>query len=284
MSTRSVIARATGEMRFEGRYHHFDGYPEGLGKGLWDAYHGHFQQDLGRMLKFLIDDHPAGWSTILGADLKLKPGYTDYRTEDEGKRRASCYCHGGRHEEAQPIVHDEKSNAADSDLEWAYVFELVDGETPQMHVLMQESDSDKGISPHWVDAGTVLLNEEEPDWLTIECGEDLYRCHHYAYKHFPELHGKPSGELGTQTYLGLRELGFHNAVAFLVNGKRYKRGGWGRSRDIGGSHVWYQGVSPADQELPVAVQKDGKFTPYPGVTWVFPPTKVNPAETFRSGD
>ena len=34
MSTRSLIARKT-EDGFEGTYHHWDGYPTGLGYTLW---------------------------------------------------------------------------------------------------------------------------------------------------------------------------------------------------------------------------------------------------------
>lgn len=76
MSTRAVIARRNQEgAGFEGRYHHWDGYPKGLGATLWELYHGHFRKDLGTMLQVLLDDHPAGWSTINNADWNLVPGY-----------------------------------------------------------------------------------------------------------------------------------------------------------------------------------------------------------------
>ena len=77
MSTRSVIARPTTPGHFRGRYHHWDGYPSGVGVTLVELYNGIFKQDLGRMLKVLLDDHPAGWSTINGANFRLKPGYGD---------------------------------------------------------------------------------------------------------------------------------------------------------------------------------------------------------------
>ena len=67
MSTRSVIARPT-ETGFLGRYHHWDGYPAGLGATLYENYRGHFQRDLDAMCRFLLDDHPAGFSTIVGRD------------------------------------------------------------------------------------------------------------------------------------------------------------------------------------------------------------------------
>lgn len=77
MSTRSIIARAVGD-GFRGRYHHWDGYPTGLGKALWGLHRGHFEGDLARMLRALIDDHPAGWSTIVDRDFSLTPGYIEY--------------------------------------------------------------------------------------------------------------------------------------------------------------------------------------------------------------
>lgn len=78
MSTRGVIARATGD-GFAGRYHHWDSYPSGLGATL---YSWGQRMPLERMLKLLLDEHPAGWSTIVGTDPGLTPGYVDvYNTE-----------------------------------------------------------------------------------------------------------------------------------------------------------------------------------------------------------
>ena len=62
---------------FEGRYHHWDSYPSGLGATLWNLYHGHFQKDLNQMLQVLIDEHPAGWSTINNKDFAKDPGFED---------------------------------------------------------------------------------------------------------------------------------------------------------------------------------------------------------------
>ncbi|MBI2851969.1 MAG: hypothetical protein HYX84_02530 [Chloroflexi bacterium] len=77
MSTRGAIARQKGDT-FEGRYHHWDSYPTGLGKALWDVYHEQFQDNLDEMLRVLIDEHPAGWSSIVGKDFAVTPGYNDY--------------------------------------------------------------------------------------------------------------------------------------------------------------------------------------------------------------
>jgi hypothetical protein len=77
MGTRSIIARAKGD-GWEGRYHHWDGYPSGLGAGLYDHYHRSFGRNLKRMLEVLIDEHPSGWSTINGADFSLPIGFQDH--------------------------------------------------------------------------------------------------------------------------------------------------------------------------------------------------------------
>lgn len=71
MSTRGVIARPNGD-GFVGRYHHWDSYPSGLGKTLYDWAQ---QLPLDRMLRLLLDEHPAGWSTIVRTDPALAPGF-----------------------------------------------------------------------------------------------------------------------------------------------------------------------------------------------------------------
>lgn len=76
MGTRGVIARQKGDS-FEGRYHHWDSYPTGLGSALWELAHNHFRDNLEEMLHVLIDEHPAGWSTIVGKDFSLAPGYNN---------------------------------------------------------------------------------------------------------------------------------------------------------------------------------------------------------------
>jgi hypothetical protein len=147
MSTRSIIARATGEGTFKGVYHHWDGYPTGLGKNLTEILVSPFANDLPRMLHALIDEHPAGWSTIVHKDFTLAPGYTwenvkhpscegksdaeyhaameTYRTMPD-MRRPQCYCHGERCEEAQTLTECDDANT-----EWAYVF---DEDERVMHV------------------------------------------------------------------------------------------------------------------------------------------------------
>jgi hypothetical protein len=104
MSTRAVIARPRGD-GFAGRYHHWDGYPSGLGATLfwlsqpndvrtdnnlpptpWDG-------DIEAMQKVLLDDH-TGWSTINGGDFRKAPGMIEGRngTCRCGKTQNEHYC------------------------------------------------------------------------------------------------------------------------------------------------------------------------------------------------
>jgi DNA-directed RNA polymerase subunit N (RpoN/RPB10) len=88
VSTRAGIARWTDKTKKEwaGRYHHWDGYPSGLGATLYQLVRSKTLGDLSTTLRVLIDDHPAGWSTINGADWGKRPGY-----EDSAKARCtSC--------------------------------------------------------------------------------------------------------------------------------------------------------------------------------------------------
>jgi hypothetical protein len=319
MSTRGLIGKATGEeSKFTARYHHSDSYPTGLGKFLVELYRGHFNSNLDAMLKVLLDEHPAGWSCIVGTDFKLKPGYTmdnskypsfDMPEAERKKavdayyasadyRRPHCYCHGQRHEEAQEFTQNDEPES------WAYIFDTSTGEKI-LHVLhpAKTTGSDKW---HWEEIERIELDSPEPiNWTAIECGENWERCSHYAWYHkmLPR-----TSNLTTRTWLGLDPLDFRDAVAFIVNGKRYEATGSGgdanflnRSRaDYAVRQrqplpkrfprdTWVVTVKAGNGkrlDVPVAMVKstqDGqKFTPLPGVVWVYPATKDEPREQLVS--
>lgn len=278
MSTNGCILRKT-ESGASGVYHHWDSNPTSLGKALWATLHGHFKGDLDKMLEFLIDQHPAGWSTICGKDFKLKPGYGDSmkgHPKDHGEgfaaayakylklphiARPQCFCHGIRHESAQVITLADK-------LEWSYVFDS------RVELLDVYNNSDLVAS--------LPLNGPEPDWRVIECGADFGRCHHCAYVHFPELKGTASERLGTAAYLGRRPLEFRDADRYRIDGKVYTKGGSGHSSSIShmfpGEHyaadnLWIESVVSKNgrrKNVPVAVVNQGNYEPYPGVEWLFP--------------
>jgi hypothetical protein len=89
-STPAAITRWTNRPDHEwaGRYHHWDGYPWALGATLFDLVRQCTLGDLATTLRGLIDDHPAGWSTINGADWALRPGFTERWKDESGKKLA----------------------------------------------------------------------------------------------------------------------------------------------------------------------------------------------------
>lgn len=264
MSTRSVIARTTErEGGFKGVYCHSDGYPQWMGPALWKMLHEQFRDDLASMLRYLIDQHPAGWST-LGEE---------------------CYCHPKRKRapEAAEVFSDETVEG--SDVAWLWVF---DEEANRLFVRDFRYKEDAGI---------VELAGEEPDWLKLECGENLERCSHCVWVHFPEM---KNSNLSTTTYLGRQAFALRDAVAFIVDGHRYTATGSGGHSDylrrtsrlseslrrkIGRHAVWISSVKTGNGryvDIPVAYVKNNEYTPFHGVTWVFPPIRDNPAETLVS--
>lgn len=84
MSTRSAIGtidNSTGESRLA--FHHWDGYPSGVGQTLWGMYHGtetnseRFKGNLSAMLDVLLAHT---WSSINGHDWSFDPGYLDHNS------------------------------------------------------------------------------------------------------------------------------------------------------------------------------------------------------------
>ena len=161
MSTRGAIARVEGD-GFKGVYHHWDSYPSGLGATLYQIYHDHFKEDLEAMLKVLIDEHPAGWSTINGGDFAQTPGFLNEHGDND---RPQCYCHGDRKEEGSEVTH---LNAAGIGVEYVYAF---DGHT--MLVLSSYTEEGKKMigmfgmgdpKARWRIMARVDLDGPEPDW------------------------------------------------------------------------------------------------------------------------
>lgn len=266
MSTRSIIARiGKNEGEFSGVYNHSDGMPRTQGPVLFQIIASEFKGDLKSALRYLIDEHPAGWSSII----------------PEHRR---CFCHP---ENANDPEFREREPALactftlkDSDAQWLYVF---DKENMRLYVRDIRHDSE-----HIVE----LAAAEEPDWTVIECGENFERCGHYAWVHGLLPH---TSDLSTRTWLEFQPLEFRNAIAFVVKGKRYKATGSGGSSDFYNSHPGFARTKPFPtqtwvsdvvapngrraQMVVASISPDGKYTPYPGVTWIYPPTKDNPKET-----
>lgn len=154
MSTRSVIARKTRE-GFTGVYHHFDGYPSGVGAQLYQLYNGHFDKYIKDMMHTLIDEHPAGWSNINGTDFNLDPGFVNHGSSDSN--RPQCYCHGDRHEEAHGFIKMQGDNWG---TEYAYAIDEQEL-TMWCYKWVYETQS-------WHCIAVVDLNGEEPDWKHLD--------------------------------------------------------------------------------------------------------------------
>jgi hypothetical protein len=99
MSTRCAIARVVAD-HWEGIYSHFDGYPEWMGPHLWKLLHETYNGDVQRMLAYLIDEHPGGWST---------PG-------------EECYCHPRRDRVPEPDGGRRTEFDENWDLEYVWIF------------------------------------------------------------------------------------------------------------------------------------------------------------------
>lgn len=162
MSTRAVIGvytnREQGEWR--GTYDHWDGYPHGLGKSLWKLYHEFYKGLLPAMVEMLIDAHPQGWSTIVGADWHKRPTWLD-STKDIYERGEfpppMSYRYRPGHDE--PWHFDQTTDGAQ---EWAYVFDL---QSNTMTVLECGGSMEKLA---YIVKGTIPLDGIEPDWKSFE--------------------------------------------------------------------------------------------------------------------
>lgn len=259
-----------------------------MGEELWNLLHGHFKNDLSKMLAYLIDAKHAqcGWSALCGKDFNLKPAYTWQKATDDGAsyevyskrddyRRPQCFA-GRKGEEAH--LFTEKDFEDGTDVEWLYAF---DQDNRKLYVRDVSAKEDVAV---------VDLDDEQPNWTQIECGENFERCKHYAW-----VHGLVSREcrLSTQTYLGRQPFDFRDAVAVIVSGKRYTMTGSGGNasylRDEStrglGSDVWVSAVVMKNghrKNIPTAYQHNGGFKPYDNVVWVMPPTKLIEHETLVS--
>ncbi|GAB3726714.1 hypothetical protein [Nocardiopsis nanhaiensis] len=135
MSTRGAIACPTPGGGWIGRYHHFDAYPTGLGHELFRLYHDTFNGDHELMAQTLIDEHPAGWSTLIApttvdgdrpftTEHFAYAGFQSHQDPLHGQF-PQCYCHGQRCETADALIcrcHlGETSGCAPLFIEWAYV-------------------------------------------------------------------------------------------------------------------------------------------------------------------
>jgi hypothetical protein len=117
MGTRAVIAKPDGD-GWKGRYHHWDGYPSGLGATLIAAKDKHFGGDLAKMTKHLIDDEKVGWSTINVVNPAGPPSWDELASRNVNPQ--SYTARGETHPDEDGMwIHSTDKEV--SGAEWAYV-------------------------------------------------------------------------------------------------------------------------------------------------------------------
>jgi hypothetical protein len=110
---------------------------------------GHLDGDPDGACRYLIDQHPAGWS-VLGGDLTAPPGY---RTgHDPQDLRNQCYRHGDRQEPPRPPLTEQ--TARDAFIDYAYVLEA-----DRLRVLTNRAGEWPIAEPVWT---------AHPDWDAID--------------------------------------------------------------------------------------------------------------------
>jgi len=161
MSTRSVIGRRTGT-GFTGVYHHWDGYPSGLGATLVGMYQGRFEKNLDALLKYVIDDHPGGWSTL---------------NISESRKVPECFCHDakGNKVSGNGMNAMTEKNASGCGCEYAYVF-YREGDEDRMSIFSSYSNDGKMIGmfgfgdekARWKLIAEVVLGKESPNFSVLD--------------------------------------------------------------------------------------------------------------------
>jgi hypothetical protein len=117
---------------------------------LFAAVTGHSAGDPDAACRYLIDEHPGGWS-VLGGDFTVPAGYQ--ARPDRQQLRDQCYCRGDRHEPPRPPLTDHAARHAFIDD--AYVLEA-----EQLRVLTNRAGGWRPVAaPAWT---------ERPDWDAID--------------------------------------------------------------------------------------------------------------------
>ena len=162
MSTRSIIAFGTGLGDCRSTYHHWDGYPAGLGQALYKLY-----QEWGaeRMEHTLIEEHPSGWSNIVDVDWENTPGFHTYGNGPQ------CYCHGERSDGPLDIPSPVPAGYMGS--EWLYL--VCPDRTMHIYEALRPKGEHAtgafGVNPGaqvWQLVATVALGGPAPDWEAMQ--------------------------------------------------------------------------------------------------------------------
>jgi hypothetical protein len=174
MSTRAVIAYRTEGNKWQGVYNHFDGYPTGLGRKLWEDFHANYagetatpRTDIVKFIQERIKEHKGGWSDFPN----------------------SCYCHTRGEADSNMVIDSDHSDPLFH--EFIYIFnpdrkELtilssadktsevkLSGDMNDRHKVVGENDNGHiigyGLHAYGYDKlGDFDLLGEMPNWKKLE--------------------------------------------------------------------------------------------------------------------
>jgi hypothetical protein len=184
MSTRGCIARTNNGEGWQGVYHHWDSYPKGLGKELWDRLHSEYQGDITAFLADAIDNHPSGWSSF--------PDKCYCHDHNFAKRDGSLAKDSSYYKPSAPNGRMTSETSDPLFIEWVYAFDpetrklaifshtTVNKLSPTQHGTfceewtLQYQDGTIEVIPakYYVHklVAIVDLDGEEPDWQMLEIG------------------------------------------------------------------------------------------------------------------
>lgn len=159
MSTRSIIGyrKVEDPNTVHGVYHHFDGYPTGLGAELHRAYDLNFDTPMSMVIRLIINT-PQGWSSLDANDLSGSYAAGDHDMIYE------CQCGKGVYDLCSPLF-----------TEWMYVItseglEVWKSVNAGGDVPFDINNPDQGYRHVYIT--TVRWDAEEVDWQAIE--DDTY--------------------------------------------------------------------------------------------------------------
>jgi hypothetical protein len=193
MSTRGLIGHWTDKDKgqWEGAYHHWDSYPDGLGKTLYHMFH---DKDINGRLQTLLGHT---WSTINGKSWDMAPGFNethecraiikgkkcgrpqygkgrhDGRTKHEFTDAPNCYCHGDRSEQPWNLLTQD--NASESGVEWAYIIDpdkrtitVLECTDSGQHMVGMFGHGSNGEDVFWSERAVVFVDNPEPEWEGLQ--------------------------------------------------------------------------------------------------------------------
>lgn len=194
MATRSVISVPL-DNGLQGRYCHSDGAPVRMVPTLQALVRRDGVEAVGKML---TEAHYM-WSSLSASQ---EPQWPEAHERDEHEPGYGWFV---PHDQVGPEEPwwTHKQAAENPDLEFWYVLN-----DENVSVL----DNRRGGLLH---IGDVRYNEDiDVEALKVmECGADFDRCYHVVSYHFPDA-PETAHRLGVQTYVGRRERGFNDIVAF----------------------------------------------------------------------